>query len=71
MTDRFIVAEVSKTWVRGMPVTGTPLISQSFEQIINTNHRRGYHLYFFSLNRLVVSEEEINETIIAVFERTT
>lgn len=66
---RFIVAEVSKTWVRGAPISDSPLISQSFEQCINVNYERGYRLYSFFHNTTYINDDEMNETIVAVFER--
>lgn len=67
---RFIVAEVSKNWADGEelhPEMG--LIAQRFEHIINVNAARGYKLLTFSLHRLMTSPNEMNETIVAVFER--
>lgn len=69
MTDRFIVAEASKSWVRGAPISDSPLISQSFEEIINVNYERGYRLHSFQHNTTYINDDEMNETIIAVFER--
>jgi hypothetical protein len=70
MTTRFIVAEVSKNWLRGEPFfPDTMLLAQQFEVVINTNYQRGYRLHSFSLHRLHVTSDEMNETIIAVFER--
>jgi len=66
---RFIVAEVSKNWVGGAelhPEKG--LIAEQFEAVINTNAARGYRLVTFSLHRLMPRPDEMNETIIAVFE---
>lgn len=40
--NRFIVAEVSKNFEQGQPITGL-LISQRFETVINTNLSRGYN----------------------------
>jgi tmRNA-binding protein len=67
--DAFIVAEVSKSWIYGVPVSDTPLLAQSFEYVIETNRQRGYRLHSFQLHRLMVSINQLNETIIAVFER--
>lgn len=69
MADRFIVAEASKTWVRGEPAYDSPLISQTFEHIINVNYERGYRLYAFQHNTTYLDDDEMNETIVAVFER--
>jgi len=63
----FIVAEVSKNWHRGVPET-PGLVSQALERVIQVNLLRGYRLHSFTLNRLVVSDCELNETIVAVFE---
>jgi hypothetical protein len=65
----FIVAELSKNWDRGLPVADTGLLSEQFEVVIETNRRRGYRLVTFELDRMVVGDGHINETIIAVFER--
>lgn len=62
---RYIVVEVSKNWKRGLE--GTP-ISMMFADALNDNAARGYHLVEFKLDRLVMSPDEINETILAVFE---
>ena len=69
MTERFIVAEVSKNWDSGEEVTPTGLLAEQFERVINVNHARGYRLLSFALHRLMTSATEMNETIIAVFER--
>ncbi len=66
----FIVAEVSKSWIDGQPVSTTPLLAESFEFIIETNRQRGYRLHSFQLHRLMASINQMNETILAVFERT-
>ena len=71
MSDRFVVAEVSKNWVGRKPYApGTKLLSQSFEDIINHWDDQGYRLHSFSLHRVIASADELNETIIAVFEKT-
>lgn len=68
--DRFIVAEVSKNWLNGQPFRpDTPTVSQGFGQAINLNYERGYRLHSFTLHRLMIDKEQMNETIIAVFER--
>lgn len=67
--ERFIVAEISKTWVRGQPISTVPVISQALEEITNRNYGRGYKLHSFTLHRINVNKDEMNETIIAVFER--
>jgi hypothetical protein len=69
-SPRVIVAEVSKNWREGREVTpGSGLIAEQFERVIDVNAQRGYRLVTFSLHRLMVREDELNETIIAVFER--
>lgn len=72
MKDRFIVAEVSKNWIDGAelhPEKG--LITQQFEAVINRNAARGYKLVSFSLHRMMTRPNEMNETIVAVFELLT
>lgn len=69
MSSRFIVAELSKNWVRNEPFVDTKLITQQFEQVINHNHERGYRLHSFTLHRLIIGDDEMNETIVAVFEK--
>lgn len=64
----FIVAEISKNWKLDMPTPGLPLHLQ-FEEVLATNLRRGYILDQFQLHRVMVGPDEMNETIIAVFER--
>lgn len=68
--ERFIVAEMSKNWLAGDEVTpGSGLLCQQFERIIAHNLQRGYRLHSFQLHRLMCNPDEMNETIIAVFER--
>ena len=68
---RFIVAEVSKNWIAGQELTpGSGLIAEQFERVIAHNYARGYRLLTFSLHRLMTTPEQLNETIVAVFERT-
>lgn len=68
-TTPFIVAEVSKTWIRGC--AQSPLrLGEQFELVINVNHRRGYQLHSFQVSQ-VLGDEQMVETIIAVFERLT
>lgn len=69
MKPQFIVAEISQNWQGGRAIADTPPICAQFETIIATNLKRGYKLYQFQLHRLMVDEERLNETIIAVFER--
>lgn len=68
MSKPFIVAELSKTWIDGQ--SANPLtISELFEDVININAKRGYVLRSFQLDRIIVNPTQMNETIIAVFER--
>lgn len=68
--DPFIVGEVSKNWRNGEEVTpGSGLLAQQFERMLNHNLGRGYRLLSFQIHRMMVSPEEMNETIIAVFVR--
>jgi hypothetical protein len=64
--QKFIVAEISKNW--DMTNYDSTLISQLFEDVINTNYERGYILKDFRINS-VEGQKGLNETIIAVFER--
>jgi hypothetical protein len=72
--NRFIVGEVSKNWVNGESATPL-LLCQLFERMIATNLTRGYRLHSFQIHRIMVREgddlhaPDLNETIIAVFER--
>jgi len=69
--ERIIVAELSKHWIDGQEVRpDLGLLSQQFENVIAQNAARGYRLLNF-LHRLMTREDELNETIIAVFERVT
>ncbi len=74
-TALFIVAEIATNWPKPWPVPTCELIGAKFEQVIEVNRERGYRLHSWSLNRLMVSTvagaEELNETIVAVFERVT
>lgn len=64
----FIVGEISKNWREGLPVNGDLRpIAALFEILIARNHARGYYLYSFQLHRLMVADDEMNETIVAVF----
>jgi hypothetical protein len=65
MSDRFIVAEVSKNWPEEQP----RLLGQLFEEVINTNWQRGYTLVSWKLHRFSPQSGLMNETIIAVFEQ--
>jgi len=71
MDRRYIVAEVSKNWINGVSATAdTRLLSELFELVIAVNADRGYTLLTFALSRTLTGPDELNETIIAVFERT-
>ena len=67
----FIVAEVSTNWPKTWPVGPCDLIAGKFEDVIEHNRRRGYRLHSFQLHRLLVDAEQMNETIVAVFERVS
>lgn len=64
---QFIVAEVSKNWQAGAPAA--PTVGQLFEELIEVNRARGYRLYSWQLHRLMTGARQMNETIMAVFER--
>ena len=64
----FIVAEISKNWINGSSPSGPTLLCQLFEMVIEKNRQRGYRLHSFELHRLMVGINQMNETIIAVFE---
>ncbi len=67
----YIVAEVSKNWRDGAEVLpGSGLLAEQFEEILFVNAARGYRLLHFSIHRLMTTPEELNETLIAVFEKT-
>ena len=69
----FIVGEVSKNWERdGDPfyVRDEKLLSQLFEELINSSLERGYVLHSFDVSRVIDTTDDVmNETIIAVFKR--
>ena len=68
--ETFIVAEISKNWIAGRERTpGSGLLAEQFERVINYNAARGYRLRQFQLHRMMTGRDELNETIIAVFER--
>ena len=69
MIERFIVAEVSRNWKGNNLLVEGPTLSELFEGVIERNLERGYWLNQFQLHRLMVSADEMNETIIAVFEK--
>jgi len=64
--EKFIVAEVSKSWKAGDLVSRT--LGQQFEDIINVNLSRGYKLSDWKLGQ-VCNGDVFTETIIAIFER--
>ena len=66
---QFIVAEISKNWWDGEPVKPTGLLAQQFEHVIAVSLEQGYRLHSFQLYRMMTADDELNETIIAVFER--
>jgi len=65
----FIVAEISKNWIDGTSLS-EELLCQQFERVIDFNAKRGYRLHSFQLHRCQTRLNELNETIIAVFEGT-
>lgn len=67
--NQFIVAEISKNWMNGLS-RSPRLLGELFESVIEHNRQRGYRLYSFRLDRKMLRVDELNETIIAVFERT-
>ena len=68
--DAVIVAEISKSWINGHEVTpGSGLLAEQFEHVINVNRFRGYRLRDFQIVTVMVSVNQMNETIIAVFEK--
>jgi len=64
--DRFIVAEVSKSWEAHTPQTN--LLCQQFEAVINRNNQRGYKLKDWKIFT-TPTPEVYTETIIAIFEK--
>lgn len=67
MTQKMIVAEVSKNWHEASVFNETPL-NVLFEIVIERNLERGYKLHSWRLNRINDAKGILNETIIAVFE---
>ena len=65
MTDKFIVAEITKNWEKGTPVSD--LIAQRFEEVINVNIARGYKLIDWRLSSSQ-TDNLLTETIVAIFE---
>jgi hypothetical protein len=68
-TTPFIVAELSKNWIDGKGVIGTPILAVQFEHVLNINDERGYRLHSFQIHRHSPAPDQLNETLIAVFER--
>lgn len=70
--QRFIVAEISKNWPEQHDERGMRrLLAERFEDVIDTNHERGYRLVDWKLDRFhweQDGETHLNETIVAVFE---
>lgn len=68
MSQRYVVAEVSKSWIDGTPIDKkSPLVSKALEEFCDYWSKRGYRLHSFRLSR-VATDRHLNETIIAVFE---
>lgn len=67
--EQYIVAEISKNWRNGLAVVANGTLAQLFEGVILVNAERGYHLKQFQLHRMMTGPDEMNETIIAVFEQ--
>lgn len=67
MTERYIVAEVSRSWHVGKGWRDGTLILQDFERVLNENAKRGYRLLDWRLDR-TWADGCLNETIVAVFE---
>ncbi len=66
MRDRFIVAEVSKSWKDFNDTTD--VVSRQLEAVINTNFKRGYSLKDWKLHTHLDKNGVYVETIIAIFE---
>lgn len=68
--NEFIVAEVSKNWIDGLP-SSPGVLANEFECVIEVNRKRGYALHSWQLGRVHHRAPSgvgiINETIIAVF----
>lgn len=63
--NKFIVAEVSKSWGENIPKDNT--LSQEFEKVININDSRDYKLIEWKIN-VSYHDYTLIETIIAIFE---
>lgn len=68
MPKKFIVAEVSKNWVKGTSRSPETLCEQ-LERILEVNEARGYRLFKFALTQVMTEPGTMNETIIAVFQK--
>lgn len=66
--EPFIVAEISKNYRDGAEIRPTGPIAKQFESMININWSRGYVLHSFQIDRRM-TDDQMNETIIAVFRR--
>lgn len=60
-----IVGEVSRNWAEGHEAHSYP-IADSFEELIETNRKRGFSLESWRMTSTAV-KGGINETIVAVF----
>lgn len=67
MDEEFIVAQVSKNWQNGQEDT-EGLLNREFAEVINAHAKRGYTLHSWQLNRVMTGIDEMNATIVAVFE---
>jgi hypothetical protein len=65
----FIVAEISKNWGDGPTPSRKEFLGRTFEEVILTNKTRGYRLHSWKLSRIAVDPTQLNETIVAVFEK--
>lgn len=63
---KFIVAEISKSWVAGQEVAD--LLSHKFEAVINFNDQRGYKLVDWKLGQ-ASNGDVFTETIVAIFQK--
>lgn len=64
-----IVGEVSTTWSGGGTSSGTGnYVASKFEMMIRVNAERGYRLHSWKYDSVAVGRQ-INETIVAVFEK--
>ncbi len=69
MTQQYIVGEISKSWIAGRSANGDPTaLATLFERLIESVVARGYHLHSWQVHRVMTQLDELNETIIAVFQ---